>query len=186
MASKLTKIKRKGYVMSGYKDIQVNSKKPNLKMTLSQRRDFNLWVLLQNTKDAIYRVRKKELKQYDISTGQARVWFAIYLLGNKATPAEIARNIFREPHSISELLIRMEKSGLIKRVKDLKNNRIKVVLEEKGYQRLTNQLSHTTSISNIISVLSEEECRQLSIFLNKLQDKALEELGATWKPPNEI
>ena len=54
-------------------------------------------------------------------------------LGKKATPVELSRQLLRKHHSITGLLLRMEKKGLIIRNKDLKRkNMIRVSMTDKG------------------------------------------------------
>ena len=50
--------------------------------------------------------------------------FAIKAIGDKATPAEISRWTLRESQSTSAILDRMEKVGLIARVKGVWSERI--------------------------------------------------------------
>ncbi|MDD5191488.1 MAG: MarR family transcriptional regulator, partial [Dehalococcoidales bacterium] len=99
----------------------------------STDQDYNLWALLRQTRDAMVKARDRELEKHGSSTIQAAVLFTIQDIGPEATPAEISRRMVREPHSISGLLSRMEKQGLIKRVKDLpKKNMVRVTLTAKG------------------------------------------------------
>src|SRR4030042_5989847 len=116
---------------------------------LSTDQDYNLWVLLRQTRDAMVKARGRELEKYGISSIQAAVLFTIQAIGAEATPAEISRRLVREPHSVSGLLNRMEKQGLITRVKDLpKRNMVRVVMTNKGreaYEQSTKRLSmHVT------------------------------------------
>jgi len=50
---------------------------------------------------------------------QAAVLFVVRNMKTAATPAEISRRLFREPHTVSELIKRMEKQGLVRKKKDL-------------------------------------------------------------------
>ena len=145
--------------------------------------DFELWVLLRHTADAIGRTRVKELHKHDLSARQAATLFIIRAIGEKATPAEIARWQFRQAHSISGILSRMEKDGLIRKDKDLeRKNLVRVSLTEKGHQAYQLSLSREY-LNRIISSLSAEERRQMMSSLRTLRDKALEELGIEDKPP---
>ena len=81
----------------------------------SKDKSWELWVLLAQTRSVLYRVRQKELKQYNVSTEQSAVLFIIQAIGKKATPAEIARWLMRERNSVSSILGRMEKDGLVKK-----------------------------------------------------------------------
>jgi DNA-binding MarR family transcriptional regulator len=139
----------------------------------STDQDYRLWVLLNQVRDAVLRARQKELNQYNISASQAAVLLVIEAIGPKATPAEISRRVFRKPHSVSGILSRMEKKGLVRRLKDLdRKNLIRVVLTEKGREAYY-QSTKQESIRQIVSSLSEEERQQLTSCLHTLRDKAL-------------
>lgn len=145
--------------------------------------EFRLWVLLRQVAHTTLVARDRELNQYGITTIQAAVLHTIQLIGNKATPAEIARRILRERHSVSGLLIRMEKDGLVRKVKDLdRKNLIRVAITEKG-QQAYDQSTKRKSIHKIMSSLSEEERQQQRSCLEKLGNKALRELLVNRKPP---
>jgi DNA-binding MarR family transcriptional regulator len=145
--------------------------------------DHALWVLLHQARDAMFRAREKELSQCGISTMQAAVLFVIQAIGHEATPAEISRWMFRRPHGVSALLDRMEKEGLVKKVKDLdRKNMVRVEITEKGYQ-VYNDSTGRESIHRIMSSLSEEERRQLKSWLLKLRDTALQEPRISSKLP---
>jgi DNA-binding MarR family transcriptional regulator len=78
---------------------------------------FLLWVLIAQTKDAILRARERDYARYGISNDRRAVLSAIERNGGSATPVEISRNLFRELHSVTEMLKRMEADGLITREK---------------------------------------------------------------------
>ena len=138
---------------------------------------FRLWALLIRTKDTIYRVRQRELREVNISPIEAAVLVIVRATGRKATPAEISRWLFRQPHGISMLIDRLQKEGLVRKVKDLgKKNLVRVELTEKGQQAYDHAAKRIV-IDRIMSSLSEEERHQLSSYLEKLRGKALEELG---------
>ena len=104
----------------------------------------------------MYKARTRELFQYGITPAEAAVLVIVQAIGEKATPAEISRWLFREPHSISGLLARMEKQGLVRKVKDLdRKNLVRVVITEKG-QQAYQQSTKRESIHRIMSSLSEE------------------------------
>jgi DNA-binding MarR family transcriptional regulator len=138
--------------------------------------DYELWWLILHVRRGMRRLRERDLFQYGLTPEKAAVLFVVQMIGKKATPAEIARSLLREPHSISALLSRMETEGLIKKVKDLEQkNRIRISLTPKG-RRANRQAAKRDSIHEIMSCLSEEERRRLRSPLEKLCRKALEEL----------
>ena len=154
-----------------------------MKNNSSVDKDYSLWVLLHQTTDAALRARQKELDQFDISVIEVGVLVAIQTIGKEATPSEISRRIFREPHSVSALLNRMEKKGLVKRTQDLdRKNLVRVSITEKGRQAYDKSTGRK-SIHNIISSLSEEERRQLRSCLEKLRIESFKGLVVEHIPP---
>ncbi len=146
-------------------------------------RNFETWVLLAQTRRAMFRARSKGLLKYGISPRQAAMMFMIITLGKKATPSELARCLFREPHSISELVDRMEKAGLVRKIGDLeKRNLVRIELTEKG-QSIYRRTVSEEPVHKIMASLSEEEHRQLKGLLRKLWDNALEQLGMKKREP---
>ena len=136
--------------------------------------NYKLWVLLAQTREAMLKSRQKELGRYNISPRQNAVLLFLQVAGDKATPAEISRGLFRESHTISEILSRMEKQGLLKRVKDLtRKNLVRVELTEQGRDTCIRS-TRRESIHKILSVLSSEERQQLELYLRRLRDKALQ------------
>jgi DNA-binding MarR family transcriptional regulator len=145
--------------------------------------DYMILGALSQARHAVLRARERELNKYGISARKAVVLFTIQAIGRGATPAEIARWVFRQSHGISALLSRMEKEGLVKRVKDLgRKNLVRIAITEKG-QQAYRESANRESLHRIMSSLSEEERQQLKSSLLKLRDTALEELRIDTKPP---
>lgn len=143
---------------------------------LSRDEDYELWVLLSNTQTAIHKLRSKELSRFGISPIEAMVLFSIANIASAAIPTEISRRVFREPHTISYLVRRMEDKGLVRRDKDLeRKNLVRVAMTEKGWQAYYLSTGRE-SIHRTMSSLSEEERQQLRSCLQKLQEKALRDL----------
>lgn len=145
--------------------------------------DYKLWMHLMQTRRAMFKARRRELAQYNISPFHSAVLFYIQLLGEKATPAEISRWLFRESHSVSEILTGLERKGLIKKFKDLeRRNMVRLELTERGKEayRLS---SRRESVQRIMSVLSEEQKYKLWEMLKTLRDAALKEMGVSRQQP---
>ena len=145
-------------------------------------KDYLLWVLLHQTTDGIVLGRDKELRRYGISTIEAAVLFSVQSIGDKATPAEISRWLLRKPHSVSGLLKRMERKGLIKKAKDLnRKNLVRVSLTEKG----KHAYCHSTErkfIHKVMSALTEEERQQLKSYLERLRTTTIKHIGIKYQP----
>lgn len=154
-----------------------------MKELLFTDRNYNLWFLIIHVSNTLYKARSKELSPFGITSQQAAVLFAIKAIGAKATPAQVSRFLLLEPHSISEMLQRMEQGGLVRRANDLpRKNMVRVVITEKG-QQVYNQSIKREVIHRINSCLSKDELQQLGIYLERLWDKALEEFPLARKPP---
>ena len=136
-----------------------------------------LWTVLHQARDAIFKFREKELQKIGISTAIAEVLFTIEDIGYRATPTEISSHLVREFHSVSSILSRMEKKGLVKKVNDLeRKNLVRIYITDKGKQ-VYHEARKRESILNILSCLSETEVKQLALPLKKLRDEAIKSLG---------
>ena len=147
--------------------------------------DFNLWILLAQTRSLLFSAGEVELSKWNISLMQGWTIFTIKAIGDRATPAEIARWLGREPHTVSSLLSRMMAQGLIVKEKSLdKKNLVRIKLTAKGEQ-LYHDAIGMKPMHDIISVLSREERQQIKFLLGKLRDKAQQNLGRKYKLPSE-
>jgi DNA-binding MarR family transcriptional regulator len=137
---------------------------------------FMLWVLVAQTKDAILRARERDYARYGISNERRAVLFIIQNNGGQATPVEIAHQLFRELHSVTEMLKRMEKDGLITRYKGSGRSKVEVKLTEKGLE-VFDQSLHNQTDKRIFSALTKKERERLATYLFKLRGTALRDLG---------
>jgi DNA-binding MarR family transcriptional regulator len=149
--------------------------------------DQDLWLLLTHARYAVFRAREKELQRYGVSPEQVGLLFVVQALGNKATPAALSRFILRQPHTVSALVDRMARRGLVKKVKDLdRKNLVRVVMTEKGQK--TYELSTKRGpIHRIMSTLNPEERKQFKDYLERILAKARKEIGMDRDelPPSE-
>jgi MarR family transcriptional regulator, organic hydroperoxide resistance regulator len=139
--------------------------------------DQDLWLLLTHTRYAIFRAREKELQRYGVSPEQVGLLFVVQALGNKATPAALSRHILRQPHTVSALVDRMAKRGLVKKVKDLdRKNLVRVVMTEKG-QKTYDLSTKRGPIHRILNSVSPQEKKEFRETLEKLLARARKEIG---------
>ena len=138
--------------------------------------DYSLWYTIRRAHEAIHKVRKSEIRPYKLSTVETGVLLIVHKAKNDITPAEISRQLLKDPHSISQLLSRMEKKGLLTNAKGYpKKNMVQVKLTEKGKRAF--KLSESgNKVGNIMNVLSDKEKKQLVTYLDKLRERAMEEL----------
>jgi len=131
------------------------------------------WVLLFRAFRALDRAREVELERFGLSAIEAAVLHALKTADEPVTPAKLSRWLYREAHTMSGLLNRMENKGLVKKSKDLeKKNLVRVTLTEKGEQAFQQQWD-ARIVPRITSSLSKKELDNLKECLNKLEGKAL-------------
>jgi len=149
------------------------------KLNIGNIRDeyYQIWALLCQVRDMIFQLRQKELRRYDITGRQAAVLFIIGAVGGgKLKPATIGKLLFRKHPTISGIVNRMEKQGLVKQMKGInKKNEIIVMLTDKGAKAFNDSIERG-SIKKTISVLSVWEREQLQSCLIKLRKEAVREL----------
>jgi DNA-binding MarR family transcriptional regulator len=160
----------KNYLKSGINKMSKSSKKP-----LSDEY-FALWVMIAQTRDSLLRARQRDYARFNISNERRAVLWSIQNNGGKATPVEIARQLFRELHSVSEMLIRMEKEGLITRERTSGKSRIIAKLTPKGHE-IFEQSLHNETDKRIFSTLTKKQRERLLSYLWKIRSKVLNELG---------
>jgi MarR family transcriptional regulator, organic hydroperoxide resistance regulator len=145
-----------------------------------------LIVLLRNTSDIVVKARNRELRKNGISLEEWGVLSVVNSIAEnncQQTPAEISRWLFREHHSVTTLLNRMAKKGLIKTTKDLeRKNLVRVTLTDKG-EKIFQAGTKANVHERIVSGLSVEEQKQLVRFLYTLRAEAQKELGIENTPP---
>jgi DNA-binding MarR family transcriptional regulator len=137
---------------------------------------YRLFHLLRQASDAIHKTREIELKRYNLTPEQAGALVCIHSLGNKATPSELSRWLFRERNSITILLNRMHKLGLINKTADTRRkNIIRLTLTKKGYEAYKHSVEFS-SFMPIIDLLPENKRRQLWSLLQIIRLKIFDEL----------
>ena len=147
---------------------------------ITREEDIKLWNIFYRTAYAIKRNRERELSSLGITWIQSSVLVAVKKSEEPPTPTDIARKLFRQSHTISELLKRMEKQNLVKRVRDLKKkNIIRVLLTNEGEEILAKS-QHTQVIHEIFSVLPKEKQQQLLQGMISLYNKAIESLHMSY------
>lgn len=138
--------------------------------------NHSVLMLLTQASDAMFKAREKELQRNDITAQEATALFILRRIGDEATPAKVSRSMVQEQHSVWALLDRMEKRGLVNKTRNLPfKNLVRVTITDKGRGALVDS-SSMKSVDDIFSALSNDERRQLSTYLRKLRDRALQEL----------
>ncbi len=143
---------------------------------------IKLHALLDSTRETIQKAVKMELAQYQMSQSQVKVMHMLAQSEEGLTSGQLSESAIRELNSITTLVNRMQKKGLVKKVKKDGDQKTYVILTDKGLDIYNNTVTER-SITLIFDTLSDEEKIQLTSLLSKLQTKARNLLGLDYKPP---
>jgi DNA-binding MarR family transcriptional regulator len=144
---------------------------------------YRLWLLLTQTRAAIFKVRHKKVGRY-LHPNQAAALISVWAMNGRVTPAALAKRLFLEPHTVSELIIRMEKKGLVTKSRDRdRGTVVRVSITKKG-REVCRSVMGQELIHRIMSRLSDEQREQLNTCLEILFNEALKELGQEGEIPS--
>jgi MarR family 2-MHQ and catechol resistance regulon transcriptional repressor len=142
--------------------------------------DFRLWKLFDHARFMIARSREMELAQYCLTPEQAHILDILNRSGGSTTINEIVELTMRQHHSISTLINRMTKQGLVTKIKTPNDKRaFNVMITDKG-RELFNKMS-TDSVKTIFACLSPEEKQELNSHLKKLVVRSYNLLGKEYR-----
>jgi MarR family 2-MHQ and catechol resistance regulon transcriptional repressor len=144
---------------------------------------LDVWWRLRQVEHVMERALQWQFDVHGITPPQIDILMILSVSRTPLTPSDIAAYVFRERHSISELLTRMQKAGYVKKVRSKKDKRFVTIRMLPKAKELWRDFTRAGlvyySIRIVKSALSEEEIRQLDELLKKLRDNALQELGLT-------
>jgi len=145
---------------------------------------LRLWLLLPRVGDALAASQDLVFSKYGITTEQWRVLSCIKSRG-PLRPIDLGSMLERSPNSMSMIVDRMVKAGLVRRTRDRKDRRaVFVSMTDKGreaigpavpagwefIQKVVSPLSHDERHA-VVSTLEKIRC-ELTSYLNPEMDKA--------------
>jgi DNA-binding MarR family transcriptional regulator len=136
--------------------------------------DLDAWILLQRTRDLILKREEAVLTRLGLTTEQYTVLQAIECLDAPVRISDIAESSGRSTNSVSMLVDRMVKAGLVERMRDVGDRReVHVVMTAKGEQAFKPANPAVSQlIEDIWSSLPLDDRRTLIRLLEMLGDKA--------------
>jgi DNA-binding MarR family transcriptional regulator len=152
--------------------------------------EHKLWVLCHQTYNMVLRCEEKAFKKGGVTPQYVSVMMAIKHIKPPVTPTEVGRWLDRRTNSISMIIDRMKRDGLVERRRDLKDRRSQqLVMTEKGEKALQRALGPGWElVTYVLSGLTSEEQQVLSALLEKMREKAYQYLepGATMEEISNI
>ena len=143
---------------------------------------ISLHALLDRTRETISKAVELELSHCGVSGPQVKIMHTLAQGNGAMTLGDLASATIRELNSISTLVGRMQRKGLVKKVRRPGDDKAYVTLTDKGRGIYNNTVTEQ-SIYLIYDALSPAEKRELGALLEKLQSKARALLGLDYKPP---
>jgi DNA-binding MarR family transcriptional regulator len=142
--------------------------------------DKGAWILLRQVHNLISRCEDRVFGEYGITTEQQAVLMAIKHIDVPVRPTDVAQWLDRSTNSVSMIVDRMVKAGLVKRVRDRKDRRAVCLTitskAEKAYVQAS--VAGWELIQEILSPLSDKDKRTLIKLLETLRDKTYDYLGS--------
>ena len=143
---------------------------------------YDTWTSLSRAHRVVYKIRDRELMaKCGISIEQSGILFLLASLDHSPTLTEICQYLVREPHTVFVTTNGMAKLGLLEKSRDSKRKNVcRFTLTEKGL-KVYRSSTERKSLNYIMSVLSEEERRQLVSSLDKILKRGIKLSGHNHK-----
>lgn len=142
------------------------------------------WVRLRQASDAALRATEIELGKRQTTLAQMDVLLILSMSKIPLSPGEISAYVFREKHSVSALLSRMQRAGYVKKVRSKKDQRVvKIQIQPKGKELLNQSVAVIVGYARDLlrTRFTEKEIKQFDRSMKALRDLALRELGTEAK-----
>jgi len=145
---------------------------------------FTTWVLLRQTSSAIQKMVERKLAKSGLKPEQVDVLWICRDYPDPLNPAEISRLMFREEQTVTGLLNRLEREGLVKRVPKRKGKPFtEIKITDKGTEAAGAGVEIAMAlITEIMSIFSAPEHEELQRMLRLLQRKVAELLQVELVP----
>jgi DNA-binding MarR family transcriptional regulator len=144
--------------------------------------EINLYIMLNQTCNIVSNAVELELKSFRVTQPQVRVLTMLSREDRPVTIDELANWCLKEFNTISTLINRMEKNGLVQKIKKDNDLKTYIVLAEKGSVLYHQQVTER-SIHLVFGKLSAEEKTQFDALLKKVRDTTRDLLGLDFRPP---
>jgi DNA-binding MarR family transcriptional regulator len=134
------------------------------------------WLLIHQSHRMIEKCENAVLAKVGLTTRKQMVLLAMKNAPGPLTVSNIAYWCDRNPNGISTLVDRMEKDGLIKRVRDMSDRRaIRLALTQKGEERFEEADKLVRQLfKDIFAEFSEEELITLSEIMTRVRRRAFD------------
>ncbi len=138
------------------------------------------WVLLRQVPNLVSRCEDQVFGKHGLTTERHAVLMAIRQIDSPVRPTDVARWLDLSVNSVSMIIDRMVKAGLVKRTRDRKDRRTVFLTAtekaEKAYVKAS--AAGWELIQEVLNPLSDKDKRTLIKLLETLRDKTYDYLGS--------
>jgi len=138
--------------------------------------DLKLWKFLGHATYVISRLREFELAEFGLTPEQVYVLDILDVNGGTTTIGQIVDMTLRPHHTVSTLIARMAKRGLLKKKRNTTDKRSYEIIITRDGQDLFGKVTRK-SIQEAFSILSKDDKRELGVILARLLDRGYELSG---------
>lgn len=150
-------------------------------LTEKEDLDFEIFRSIDRAEALLIRARALELAQYSITPEQAGVLRTLIDAGGSVTNADVSNAMIRQNNSVTTLITRMGKLGLVEKKRTGIGTKIMVSITPKG-RDLYENLSFR-SIHMALSTIKNEDKERMLKYLLQLIEKGRDMLGMDQKLP---
>ncbi len=138
------------------------------------------WILLRQTYNLVVKCEDRIFSEYALTTEQHSVLMAIKHIEDPVKVTDVARWLDRSVNSVSMIIDRMVKAGLVRRRRDLPDRRaVRLVITSKAEEAFVPATAAGWKlIQEILSSLPEEDLLTLIRLLEILRNKTYDYLGS--------
>jgi len=140
----------------------------------SANRVLRLWLLLHRVHDVVNLCEESILREYGLTPEQFAALASVRSDGGSLRPVDLALMLERSPNSVSMLIDRMVKAGLVRRTRDRRDRRaVNVTLTGKGAKALEPAApADWELIQRILLTLTDEDKHALANMLETVKCEA--------------
>lgn len=143
------------------------------------RQIHHVWVLLRQASNLMPKYLDPIFAKTGITYQQYMVLFTVKLLDSPVTISDVAHNLDRSINTISTIIERMHKDGLIKRTRDTRDRRTVILrMTRKGEEIASSvALPYWSMVEKLLSHFSTTELQTMDRLISKLKRYMAEEIG---------
>ncbi|MHC1578960.1 MAG: MarR family winged helix-turn-helix transcriptional regulator [Dehalococcoidia bacterium] len=139
---------------------------------------LKLWFIVHRTRDVLMNCEDKIVGKYGLTSEQFGVLAIMKLLGESVRVTDLAQGLERSTNSVSMIVDRMVKIGLVRRVRSKSDRRVvNVVMTSKGENALKPSTREGVDfIREILSPLSDQDMRAFVAMHETIKYRAVQYL----------